>query len=109
MSERSNQTGHYTNEKGYNLSTINGLHSELKTSMRKRRGVSIKHLQGYLDMLLFKKMLNYKVENQEKDIVTYNKSIPNQTKQYIRDIFKKALPIDLYEVYNEYNFVLLKK
>jgi transposase-like protein len=56
------KSGHFTNEKGYNLSTINGLHSELKTSMRKRKGVSIKHLQGYLDMFLFKKMLNYTVE-----------------------------------------------
>lgn len=103
------KSGHYVNENGYNLSTINGLHSELKTDLKKRRGVSIKHLQGYLDMFLFKKMLNYTVENQDKDIVTYNKSIPNQTKQYIKDIFDKALPIDLYEAYNEYNYGIYKK
>lgn len=103
------KSGYYVNEKGYNLSTINGLHSELKTSLRKRKGVSIRHLQGYLDMFLFKKMLNYTVENQDKDIVTYNKSIPNQTKQYIKDIFEKALPIDLYEAYKEYNYGIFKK
>ena len=103
------KSGHYVNENGYNLSTINGLHSELKTDLKKRRGVSIKHLQGYLDMFLFKKMLNYTVENQDKDIVTYNKSIPNQTKQYIKDIFDKALPIDLYEAYKEYNYGIYKK
>lgn len=103
------KSGHYVNEKGYNLSTINGLHSELKTSLRKRKGVSIRHLQGYLDMFLFKKMLNYTVDNQDKVIVTYNKSIPNQTKQYIKDIFEKALPIDLYEAYKEYNYGIFKE
>jgi transposase-like protein len=103
------KSGHFVNDNGFNLSTINGLHSELKTNIKKRRGVSIKHLQGYLDMFLFKKMLNYTVENQDKDIVTYNKSIPNQTKQYIKDIFEKALPIDLYDAYNEYNYGIFKK
>lgn len=102
------KSGHYVNNNGYNLATINGLHSELKTSLTKRKGVSVKHLQGYLDMFLFKKMLNYTVENQDKDIVTYNKSIPNQTKQYIKDIFEKALPIDLYDAYKEYNYGIFK-
>lgn len=95
--------GHFMNANGYNLSTINGLHSELKTNLKKRRGVSIKHLQGYLDMFLFRKMLNYTVEKQDKDIVTYNKSVTNQTKQYIKDIFEKALPIDLFAAYSDYN------
>jgi hypothetical protein len=44
------KSGHYGNEKGYNLSTINGLDSELKNALKKRRGVSIKHLRGYQDM-----------------------------------------------------------
>jgi ABC-type oligopeptide transport system ATPase subunit len=103
------KSGHFVNDNGFNLSTINGLHSEMKTSLKQRRGVSIKHLQGYLDMFLFKKMLNYTVENQDKDIVTYNKSSPNLTKQYIKDIFEKALPIDLYDAYNEYNYGIFKK
>ncbi len=49
-------------------------------------------------MFLFKKMLNHTVESQDKEIITYNKSVPNQTKQYIKDIFEKALPISLYKV-----------
>ncbi|MDD3107362.1 MAG: IS1595 family transposase [Bacilli bacterium] len=103
------KSGHFVNEHGYNLSTINGLHSELKINLKRRRGVSIKHLQGYLDMFLFKKMLNYTVENQDKDIVAYNKSVPSRTKQYIKDIFEKALPISLYEAYHEYNYGIYKK
>lgn len=103
------KSGHYVNEHNYNLSTINGLHSELSLYLKRRKGVSIKYLQGYLDMFLFIKMLNYTVEPVDKDIFTYNKSIPNQTKKYINDIIKKALPIDLYEAYKEYNYGIFKK
>lgn len=60
-------------------------------------------------MFLFKKVLNYTVDNQDKKIVTYNKTIPNKTKQYIKDIFEKALPINLYEAYKEYNYGIYKK
>lgn len=60
-------------------------------------------------MFLFIKMLNYTVEPVDKDIFAYNKSIPNQTKKYINDIIKKALPIDLYEAYKEYNYGIFKK
>lgn len=97
------KAGTYKNENGYNLSTINGLHSELKTDLKKRRGVSIRHLQGYLDMFLFKKLLNYRVEVEDRDKIAYKNSVPNQTKIFIREIFEKAIPIDLYAAYREYN------
>jgi len=102
------KSGSFKNEHGYNLSTINGLHSELKSFLKKRKGVSIKHLQGYLDMFLFKKILNYTVENNDKNIFAYNKSIPNQTRLYIKEIFHKALPISLYEAYKEYHYGIFK-
>lgn len=103
------KSGHFVNDKGLELATINGLPNELKISLKKRKGVSIKHMQVYLDMFLFKKMLTYTVDNQDKTIVTYNKSIPNQTKQYIKDIFEKAWPISLYEAYKDYNYGIYKK
>lgn len=99
------KAGTYKNENGYTLSTINGLHSELKTDLKKRRGVSIRHLQGYLDMFLFKKMLNYQIESRDKDNVGYRNTIPNEITLYIKEIFEKAIPIDLYEAYREYNFL----
>lgn len=103
------KSGTYVNEHGYNLNTINGLHRELVNDLAKRNGVSTKHLQGYLDMFLFKKMLTYTTDNGLKDIVTYNKSIPSQTRKYIREIFKQALPIDLRTAYAEYNYGIFKK
>jgi transposase-like protein len=103
------KSGHYNNHNGYNLSTINGLHSELKTSLKQRRGVSIRYLQGYLDMFLLKKLLNYTIENINKEIATYKKTIPAHITLYIRDIFEKALPISLYEAYGDYNYGIFKK
>jgi hypothetical protein len=29
------KSGHFVNDKGYNLATLNGLHSELKTTLKK--------------------------------------------------------------------------
>jgi transposase-like protein len=103
------KSGTYSNENKYNLATINGLHSELENDFKCRRGISTKHLQGYLDMFLFKKILRYTTDIGLRDIITYNKSVPSQTKKYIKDIFEQALPVDLYQAYGEYNFGILKK
>lgn len=103
------KSGTHVNEHGFDLNTINGLHSELERDLYKRKGVSTKHLQGYLDMFLFKKMLTYTTDTGLKDIVTYNKTIPSNTKKYIKDIFEQALPIDLRQAYMEYNYGLFKK
>lgn len=36
-----------------NISKINGIHSQLETCLSKFKGVSIRHLQEYLDWLVF--------------------------------------------------------
>lgn len=94
----------YKNENGYTLNDINGLHSELEKFLKPKRGVSTKHLQGYLDMFLFMKMLRYTVERDAQVIATYNKLIPTETKKYIRDILLEAMPIDLKKAYGEYKY-----
>jgi hypothetical protein len=42
--------GFYKSDLGHILATLNGLHSELKTWLKKLKGVSTKHLQAYLDL-----------------------------------------------------------
>ena len=56
------KSGTYVNDKGYNLSNINSLHSELSTFLSGFKGVSTKHLQHYLDWFCFQKYINYTVE-----------------------------------------------
>ena len=98
----------YKNENGYDLSSINGLHSELSHEISRRKGISIRHLQGYLDMFLFKKMLRYTTDFEMRKIMTFDKSIPTKTKLYINEICKKAIPINLYNAYAEYNYGIFK-
>ena len=86
----------------YNISEINGIHSQLETWLSKFRGVSTRHLQEYLDWFVYiftmKKrfMLNkIKTESYSKIIIDNN---------YIKseDIFSIKMPIDLNVAYAEY-------
>ena len=88
----------------FNISEINGIHSQLETWFSKFRGVSIRHLQEYLDWFVYiftmKKrfMLNkIKTESYTKIIIDNN---------YIKgkDIFSTNMPIDLNIAYAEYHY-----
>ena len=88
----------------FNISEINGIHSQLETWLSKFRGVSIRHLQEYLDWFVYiftmKKrfMLNkIKTESYTKIIIDNN---------YIKgkDIFSINMPINLNIAYAEYHY-----
>ena len=88
----------------FNISEINGIHSQLESWLSKFRGVSIRHLQEYLDWFVYiftmKKrfMLNkIKTESYTKIIIDNN---------YIKgkDIFSVNMPIDLNIAYAEYHY-----
>ena len=96
------KSGTYANENGYSLSEINKLHAEIELDLTKRKGVSLRHLQGYLDMFWFKKMLTYTIEYKDRPSELFNKSISQYTKLYIKDIFLKAMPIDLIKTYADF-------
>lgn len=53
------KSGGYVDEFGNSLANINSVHSGLSTFIAKFRGVSTKHLQGYLDWFAFDKMISY--------------------------------------------------
>lgn len=48
---------------GHTLSSVNQLHQSLSELIRVKHGVSTRHLQGYLDWLVFTKELHYKTES----------------------------------------------
>lgn len=86
----------------FNISEINGVHSQLETWLSKFRGVSTRHLQEYLDWFVYiftmKKrfMLNkIKTESYSKLLIDSN---------YIKsdDIFNIIMPIDLNVAYSEF-------
>lgn len=93
----------YKNEDGYSLAEINKIHNEIAKDLNKRNGVSLKHLQGYLDMFWFKKLLNYKIQYEDRDNTLFNKAVTAYKTMFIKDIFKKAFPFDLNDVYADFH------
>src|SRR5690606_26575558 len=55
-------SGFNVSNEGNNIATINGMHAQMRTFLRPYRGVSIRHLQGYLDLFRFFKDLRYTTE-----------------------------------------------
>jgi len=85
-----------------NIANINGIHSQLQTWLRKFRGVSIRHLQEYLDWFVYiftmkKRFLINKIKTE-----SYSNIIINDNYIKSNDIFTIKMPIDLNVAYFEY-------
>lgn len=98
------KSGTYKNLNGYTLSEINGLHSNFEHFLSTFKGVSTKHLQGYIDWFIFDKYLNYSVEIIEQINIMMNYSISKESKLICADIYQKEFPFNIYEAYSDYNY-----
>ena len=86
----------------YNISEINGIHSQLETWLSKFRGVSTRHLQEYLDWFVYiftmkKRFMLNKIKTE-----SYSNIIINNNYIKANDIFISKMPIDLNVAYAEY-------
>lgn len=88
-------SGYYTDEYFHNLADINNVHSQLATWLSKFKGVSIRHLQEYLDWFVFIFTMKKRFELRELKIESYKKIIVNNTYMKSSAVCKKDLPIDL--------------
>ena len=98
------KSGTYKNLNGYTLSEINALHSNLDLFLKCFSGVSTKHLQEYLDWFVYQKYLTYSIEVLEQPQILMNYAISRNKYIKISDIYSKEFPINIYEVYSDYNF-----
>ena len=99
------KAGSHVTEDGYSLSGINQLHSEFSLLYRKYRGVSIRHLQGYLDFFAYCKNLTYRITKlRDKSYYTYDCVSKEKSHLNVSSIHKKALPIDLFLAYGDWHF-----
>jgi len=92
----------YKNEHGYTLSEINGLHSNFFGFMVTFKGVSTKHLQGYIDWFVYKKYIDYAIEiiNHPEEMLYY---VLKQRKSItIKDIYNAKFPFDVNAAYADY-------
>lgn len=100
----------HTNNAGYNINTINKIHQELEIYLLRFHGVSTRHLQGYMDFFIFRRILNNKHEREDlKRNEMYNSSIATSPHLYFNEVCKKPMPIDLYQAYSEYNYGIYAK
>lgn len=95
----------HVSELGHSLADLNELHSEFKLLYKRYRGVSIRHLQGYLDFFCFFKNLKYSIDSILKQAnQAYVTSVNEKSTLRTIDIHSKKIPIDLFEAYGDYHF-----
>lgn len=92
----------FHNDGIFNISEINGIHSQLETWISKFRGISTRHLQEYLDWFVYiftmkKRFLLNKIKTE-----SYSKILIDNNYIKSNDIFKVKMPIDLNIAYAEY-------
>ena len=98
--DRENRRSEY----GNTVSSVNELHAEAKNLIRQKHGVSTRHLQRYLDWIVFKKKLKYTLDMRKWKPEAYMESMKEQIPFICRDIVKLPMPIDLNTAYGEYHY-----
>lgn len=76
----------------------------LPLSFTRFRGVSTKHLQGYLDRFLFQKALSYAKEVLDRPGAELSSLLRTRSVILCREILTKAMPISLHEAYAKWHY-----
>jgi transposase-like protein len=80
----------------FNLGSINQYHSELKNWLSRFKGISTKHLEGYLVWFRFMKLLQYQKEYDSRPNELMNYAISNKVSMKNNNICRKPFPIDIF-------------
>ena len=86
----------------FNISVINGIHSQLETWLSKFKGVSTRHLQEYLDWFVYiftmkKRFMLSKIKTE-----SYSNLLIDDNYINVKDISHVEMPINLNIAYAEY-------
>lgn len=95
---------HFTTPLGNSLGSVNELHTEAKNMIRQKHGVGIRHLQGYLDWILFRKQMRYRYEADLWADKAYEQAMREPVPFTCDKIRDKTMPIDLYQAYGAYHY-----
>ena len=98
------KSGTYVNLNGYSLGNINSLHSNLELFLSPFRGVSTKHLNGYLSWFAFSKLLKYTTELLDRSKKIMDTTIIQNTSITVNNVYDDTSNIDFFDVYKEYNY-----
>ena len=82
---------------GYHLGELNSLMSELDILLLKCKGISTRHLQEYLDLFRFRKILKYTIEYLKQNKEMYNYSLLQTTNIKNKNVCRRQMPVDVSE------------
>lgn len=85
-----------------NIAEINGVHSQLETWLSKFRGISIRHLQEYLDWFVYIFVMKKRFNLNKLKTESYRNIVLNDNYIKSNKIFSIDIPIDLNVAYAEY-------
>lgn len=86
----------------FNISEIDGIHSQLETWISKFRGISTRHLQEYLDWFVYIFTMKKRFMLSKIKTASYSKLLIDNNYIKSKDIFNIEMPIDLNVAYAEY-------
>lgn len=95
----------YTDNEGNSLANINSIQSGLTTFLAPFRGVSTKHLQGYLDWYIFDKYLNYHFEEKSRNNNLLKNIINKTTQIFTSNVYSNQSGIDFADIYSDYGYI----
>ena len=87
----------HTTKDGYHLGELNSLMSELDVLLLKCRGLSTRHLQEYLDLFRFRKIIKYTIEYLKQNKEMYNYSLLQTSNIKNKNVCKMEMPVDASE------------
>ena len=104
MAHETVKSSTHSGERGETINEVNGMMSEFDLWYRKFRGVSVRHLQGYLDAFIFFKHLRYTKELLDRPGAAMEEFASSKVVITCKQILEKAIPIDLYDAYGDYHY-----
>ena len=90
------------------VSSVSELYTEDKEMIRHKKRISTRHLQAYLDWLVFRKRLRYTLDMRKWKDETYMDTMIEKIPFINTEIVKLPQPIDLYKAYGAYHFGIYK-
>ena len=95
----------HTSKNGYNINTINGIHSEYKLFLKPFRGVSTRHIESYIYWFRLFKLLKYHIEEDNYLPYLYKAlcSLKLDTKIFLFQKFhKRPYRVKVYSLYRKH-------
>ena len=99
----------FSNLQGETMNEVNSLMSDFDTWSCRCRGISTRHLQGYLDRFLFQKLLCYAKEAMDRPGAQLRAILSSAAVINCNEILTKAMPVDLYEAYGKWGYGIFAK